>query len=478
MATFRPILTRLVLISSAALLLTGCPLSDDYYIDNGSKSVGGHSGFAGTGTTGGHDALGGAAQAGGTAGVSTLSACGTSNCANTCCNDQCADLTSDPSNCGTCGAACPGGQACVSGHCVSGWASMAAPPAEFIARSKAAYVAMGDQLFILGGADTNDNSLNDGAIYDPKTNRWTLISIDANALSTRRLATAVWTGSYVLVFGGRIDMYSAGYKDAAAYNPAADSWLPEPSDTTGRVGPIGVGSSLFSAFWGGWGANSAVIAGTERFDWSNSTWASASSSTYGDPGVLANTAWGFTGQYLYLYGGQVNSTTKTNAAYSYNLLTNAWASLGSGLSTGPTARWGAFGVWDGTSFYVWAGRDDTSAKNDGSGWSASTWKSMTATGAPAARWAPTRQTGWAFALGSGDLLFVGGQDALGNYFTNGGRYVTASTSSDAGTWTAIPSWPSGENHQWGVAAYVGGALVVWGGYNGTEATATGERWSP
>jgi len=356
---------------------------------------------------------------------------------------------------------------------------MAAPPATFVAREKSAYVAIDDRLFIFGGADTNDDSLSNGAIYDPRTNRWTLIVIDSNAPSPRRLATAVWTGSSVLVFGGRIDTVSAGYSDAAVYDPAADHWLSEPNNSNGRVGPIGVGSSLFSAFWGGWGANSAVLSGTERFDWSNTTWTAATSTTYSDPGVLAHTAWAFTGQYLYLYGGQVNSTTETSAAYSYNLLTNTWRSLASTSSTlAPSARWGALGVWDGNSFYVWAGRDDSSAKSDGAAWSSGTWKSMTSTGAPTARWAPSRQTGWAFARGSGDLVFIGGLDALGNYFNDGARYVENSTTAGAGTWTSIPKWPSGENHQWGVAAYVGGALIVWGGHNGTAATATGERWAP
>jgi len=453
---------RFALISSIAPLLTGCPLSDDYYVDSNSQA----------------GAMGGQSSGGnGTAGTSTSSTCSAANCSNVCCGNICSDLTSDPSNCGACATACPGGQACVSGHCASGWAAIAAPPASFVPREKAAYVVMGDRLFIFGGADTNDTSLNDGAIYNPKTNRWTLISTDSNTPSPRRLSTAVWTGTSVLVFGGRIDAITAGYQDAAVYNPSADHWLSEPSNSNGRVGSIGVSSALLTAFWGGWGAYSAVIAGTERFDWSSSAWSSATSSAYVEPGVLDNTAWAFTGQYLYLYGGRVNSTTKTNAAYSYDLLNNAWTSLGGTTLAAPSARWGAFGVWDGSAFFVWAGRDDSSAKSDGAKFGSGAWKTTSATGAPAARWAPARQTGWAYAAGPGDLLFIGGQDALGNYFNDGGRYVEASGSS-TGSWTPIPRWPSGENHQWGVAAYVGGTLIVWGGHDGTAATATGERWAP
>jgi hypothetical protein len=44
----------------------------------------------------------------------------TDSCAGTSCNGFCTSLTSDPSNCGTCGTACPSGTPCTSGACGSG----------------------------------------------------------------------------------------------------------------------------------------------------------------------------------------------------------------------------------------------------------------------------------------------------------------------------------------------------------------------
>jgi len=355
---------------------------------------------------------------------------------------------------------------------------MAPAPTTILARERPAYVVMGDRLFIFGGVDDNDNSFNDGAIYNPSRNQWTLLPIDANSPGPRRLATAVWTGSLVIVYGGRKESTEAGLSDSYAYDPSANRWTTLPSNTAGRAGALGVSSDTYSAFWGGYGLNFAYLSGAERFDLQAHSWAAATSATGADPGTLDSPAWAFTGQYLYLYGGRVNGANKTNAGYSYNLLTNTWSSLVSGTSTlAPTARWGAFGVWDGESFFVWAGRDDNTAKNDGAAFSAGTWKSMTATGAPSVRWAPTRQAGWAFARSTGDIIVIGGQDVAGNCVKDGGRYVTTSGSA-AGSWTSIPSWKSGEDHLWGVAAYVGGTLLVWGGRDGSAVTATGERWAP
>jgi hypothetical protein len=461
------LMTRLGLTLSVGLLLPGCPFSDDYFIDSN----------YGAAQAGGAASSGGARNSGGAAGAGLASACSASNCADTCCNDKCVYLLNDPSNCGLCGTSCPGGQACALGQCTGGWTTIAPAPASFVAREKSTYVAMGDRLFIFGGVDTAGYPLNDGAIYDPTTNRWSLVAIDANTPSPRRLASAVWTGTWVLLYGGRADSTSVGYQDASAYDPSTNSWIAIPTNSNGHVGAIGVTSSAYSAFWGGWGLNSVSIPGTERFSLATSAWAPAISNGI-DPGALDNAAWAFTGQYLYVFGGRINGLTKTNLGYSYDLVANSWSNLTASTSTTtPTARWGALGVWDGATFYVWAGRDENGVKNDGASLAAGTWKTMTTTNAPAVRSASARVSGWAFARASGDLLFIGGQDFLGNFLTDGGRY-TVNTLTTLGTWTSIPSWASGESHQWGVAAYVGGALVVWGGRNGTVLTTTGERWAP
>ncbi len=351
---------------------------------------------------------------------------------------------------------------------------MAAVPSGFAAREMPAYVGFGQQLFIFGGADVNGNSLGDGAIYDATTNRWTLVSIDSNAPSPRRLATAVWTGSLIIVCGGRAGSADAGISSCATYDPIGDQWGAIPPEITARVGAIGVASTTQAAFLGGWSTASTVLSGEERLDMTTNTWQSGS-----DPGVIDSPAFAFTGQYLHVFGGRLGGTTKSNGAGSYSLASNSWVTEAATTGTAVvSARWGAFGVWDGSTFTVWGGRDETTAKNDGQYNSVGNWTAIPyQTGAPSARWAPYRQTGWALARAAGDLLFIGGQDINGNCLGDGARY-TAGSGSTAASWTPIPRWNLSEDHQWGAAAYLGGALVVWGGRTGTALSSNGDRWSP
>ena len=473
---------RTCALAALSLLLPGCPLSDKYFIESDSiQNVGGFKGVGDTsvlaasgGSMAGTTSSGGAS----TAGSSPVATCIASQCSGTCCNGTCVDdLTNSPSNCGSCSTPCAVGQACVSSVCTSGWSTMAPPPAGFVAREMAAYVGFGDRLFVFGGQDVNGINLGDGAIYNALTNRWTMVSIDANAPSPRRLGTAVWTGSVILVYGGRVDVAGVSFSDGAAYNPATEKWSAITKSSTGRVGPIGAANSSQAVFWGGWGTSNIFLGGAERSDLTTSVWQAP---TVADPGIIDNTAYAFTGQYLLSFGGRLGGTTKTNGATSYDLISNSW--IGVPAVTGASvvsARWGAFGVWDGSTFTVWGGRDETSAKNNGQYNSVGNWTEIPyqAGAAPTARWAPARQTGWAFARKTGDLLFIGGQDFNGVCLGDGARYVFGSGTT-SGSWTPIPRWNATDDHQWGAAAYIGGALVVWGGRTGTGLASNGDRWAP
>ena len=509
---------------AALLVLPGCPLTDNYFVDPGhgegkggaSAGGGGGAGTGGTGTpdaaTGGNGGAGGAATGGsGGAGAATggnggagtggtgasdaatggnggagtggtgasdaaidaddAGSCNTGSCLGTCCGTLCVDLQTNPLRCGACTVACSAGQSCVAGACKGGWGPIAPPPPGFVAREKAAYTVFDSKLFIFGGADRNDMPLGDGAIYDPATNSWKVVSVNANAPSPRRFATAVWTGSRILVYGGRPLASSAGLANGAAYDPDVDQWSPMANGVTGRVGAVGGASTSVAVFWGGWGAIANPMGGGERYDVGTDAW----QPIMGGPGALEEPAWAFSGQALYLFGG-MGAGPKTNATWSYGLASNAWTQPGGMM--GPTPRWGAFATWDGLAMFVWGGRNEMTAMNDGKFLYNSMWTPMSQTGgAPSARWAPSRRSGWAFSRGSGDVVILGGEDANMRPLTDGGRYDSGLFSQTAG-WTPLPAWPSGEAHSWGVAAYAGGAVLLWGGRHGTLLTTTGERWAP
>lgn len=109
------------------------------------------------------------------------------------------------------------------------------PAAPIAARERASQVWAGNSLFIWGGSvadeagatspDLSPNGdvaeyLGDGAALDPATGRWT--ALPPAPLAPRMEAIAVWTGSVVVIAGGRDG--DQVLPDAAVYDPEAHSW--------------------------------------------------------------------------------------------------------------------------------------------------------------------------------------------------------------------------------------------------------------
>jgi hypothetical protein len=451
---------------------TGGRSSSDFTTENGgtggdpSGSVAGYRGAEVAGATG----IAGAAG-------SVIADCDPKACSGTCCNNVCVDPRSDPRNCGQCGNVCPAGRSCRAGTCF-GWTPMTPAPATLVAREKAAYAVMGSKLFVFGGLDAQGNPLDSGAIYDKATDAWTMLPRGANLPSARQLATAIWTGLRVYVVGGYDASSALADADGARYDPSGDSWLLLSGMSTGRVAPLLAAGSNYLLAWGGLTINSAAISGGERTTYSNGAtpnpWTIVTA-TYGStlPERTIDSAWASTTNDAFLFGGRVNGMTKTNRGYLFSFLSGAFTTL----VAGPTARWAAFAVSDGTAYYVWGGCNETTTMNDGYRYSSTgsggPWTAVSTVAAPSARWAPSRDTGWAFAFGTDDIAIIGGKDATGVPLTDGGRFNRATN-----TWTAIPNWLSREAHEFGVAALLDNEIFLWGGRDGDAITATGERYLP
>jgi hypothetical protein len=349
---------------------------------------------------------------------------------------------------------------------------MSAPPTGFVARWRAASVAMGDSVFVWGGSDSAGGVLDSGAIYSPTTDTWTSVAKDAYTPTARVLATAVWTGSVVVVFGGSDASGATPYNNGAVYDPAKNAWSTIPGASKARAASLGFWDGTRAIFYGGLGATAAAVVGADRFDLS--TW-SASTAT-GDPGAVLNPAYGFDGTNIYLEGGQV-AAARTDKVFSYTSNTDYWSMLTKSL----TARTNAFGVWDGSRFVVWGGQDNFGLKNDGKylGPSPSTaWTTMSTTNAPTARMAVPRRSGWVFETSPGVIALFGGETSTfgsGTFTTAGYTYDVAGAK-----WAAAPAFPSGEMHDYGVGVWTGEEFVVWGGRTGAALTPTltGERWKP
>lgn len=388
------------------------------------------------------------------------------------CKLQCVNPTTDSANCGGCGNDCGIGRSCAGAACTPRWVAMLAPPGSFVAREKSAHSAMGSKVFIWGGSTAAQADLNDGAVYDPALDAWSAVSAGGTPPSARVLATAVWTGSVVVVWGGGNAAGTADFSSGGRYDPVSGTW--QAMATLGA--PAGRRGSF--AFWTG--SRVLVYGGVDRFgtpspalglyDPVNDVWSQAS--TIGQPSARTHPTVGFSGSLLVIYGGLVNGNNANDRQYTYDVAANTWRQ-----GNGPSARYGAFGTWEGTYVVVWSGASPQ-LKSDGELYdpNANIWSKMTNMGSPQPRWAPRRQTGWSARVKPGVTLMVGGLGAMANmFFRDGGLYNSTTNS-----WTPIAAWPSGASHFWGVGVWTGSELVVWGGRTGTASalTTAGERYLP
>ena len=106
-----------------------------------------------------------------------------------------------------------------------GFRAITPPP--FAGRAGHAQVWTGDRFLVWGGT-SNNGLLADGAQYDPRTNTW--IAMSPSPLSPRADVAAVWTGRAWFLWGGRTGPMSnyTSADDGALYDPRTDRWATLP----------------------------------------------------------------------------------------------------------------------------------------------------------------------------------------------------------------------------------------------------------
>jgi hypothetical protein len=132
---------------------------------------------------------------------------------------------------------------------VGHWSTVAAAPLQ--GRSSPAVVWTGTEVLVFGGKSGRA----DGAAWNPATNTWRLMS-DAPTAGGQ-YTVAVWSGSEMLLWG-RVHGPNepAGPQDGLAYNPVQDSW---------RTLPAGPVPSLPYAA-GVWTGSELIVWGGQAFD--------------------------------------------------------------------------------------------------------------------------------------------------------------------------------------------------------------------
>ncbi len=342
------------------------------------------------------------------------------------------------------------------------WSLRAAFPGA--ARTRHTAVWTGSQMIVWGGDglvydagsdEWIEASLNDGWRFTASTNSWTAVGTTGSLPDARYLHTAVWSGTQMIVYGGR------GGFNAGAYNPTTNVW----SNVTRTNSPGGFYELIeHSAVWAGttmivWGglASNGVVSEGGRYAPGTNSWTPTSDSNAPLTRAEQTTVW--TGAEMIVHGGR---TLEPLTTYRYDPALDHWSLAAASSLTGTLTLHTA--VWSGTEMIVWGGLLlPSTSMGDGGRYNptTNTWTPGTATGAPAPRY--RHVAGW---IGT-EMIVWGGttNDATG------GRYTP---STNAWTATSTTNAPAGRNHP--VAVVTPTKFVVWGGYNTGGNVGTGGRY--
>jgi hypothetical protein len=217
------------------------------------------------------------------------------------------------------------------------------------------------------GGDTGDDEnvpRLDGASYDPRTDRWTVVPLDPRDVG-RTLHSAVWTGHEMIVWAGKMEKVAEPW-NGARYFPG-NGWsqistVNEPPATT--FGHSAVWADDRMIVWGG--LRNARHLATEAgaiYDPRRAVWRPMTLTDVPGPRGYHAAVW--TGAEMIVWGGVSTSlrltTVVLNDGGRYDPKTDRWTPVYTGGSGGPRAYHA--GVWaenpdrPGGRLIVWGGMD-------------------------------------------------------------------------------------------------------------------------
>ncbi|MDP1922217.1 MAG: hypothetical protein Q8L14_38620 [Myxococcales bacterium] len=154
-------------------------------------------------------------------------------------------------------------------------------------RHHAVFDSVNFQVLIWGGLLASGLPTNTGGRYDTANDVWQTMSTVA-APTPREGASVVWTGTKMVVWGGR----DAGglRNDGASYEPSTDTWqaLPSMGAPAAREGHTAVWTGTAMIVWGGLSAGGVRLDSGGLFDEALGTWVNVP--VLGAPGARAGHA--------------------------------------------------------------------------------------------------------------------------------------------------------------------------------------------
>jgi len=338
----------------------------------------------------------------------------------------------------------------------------------------------GSAMIVWGGlADSFDGELyDDGARYDPVSDTWTPTWRGDNP-AVRGAHTAVWTGSEMIVWGGygRQPATSRGetLKTGGRYDPALDSWRPttEVGAPTARRLHTAVWTGRWMIVWGGDNFTGTIPQTQKtgsRYDPIRDEWRPMAN--LNAPMIRSDHMAVWTGRTMIVWGGYSDDRTLPYPQWiksggAYDPVANRWTAIAT-----PSMALGNWGncpaVWTGDEVLFWgAGGVSAGLRYDPAH---DSWRFTSSSGAPSARYA-TAGT-WT----GNELIVWGGADwNTGEWLATGGRYDP-----EQDRWTSMSSYDAPAARDNHVMVWSGTEALVWGGFGprGGRYSPTEDRWQP
>ena len=339
------------------------------------------------------------------------------------------------------------------------------------ARYRHTAVWTGTEMIVWGGRAAESIYSNTGGKYNPSSDTWTSTST-INAPSGRFWHTAIWSGSEMIVWGGLANISPYDLNTGGRYNPGTDSW------TATNTADAPAGREFHTAVWTG---NEMIVWGGYSYDGIDHYWNTGgrynpntdswiATSTTNVPSGREDHAAVWTGSEMIVWGGYVfdGDDNYLDTGGRYNPVTDTW--IATTNSNVPIGRDVPSGIWTGSKMIIWGGYGESGYLNTGGSYSPGTdsWTSVSITGAPSARaghvavWTGSEMIIWGGLFRYYDYYFLG----------TGARYDPQMNS-----WATISNANAPAARTVAKAVWTGSNMIVWGGEvaSGT-ATATGGKY--
>jgi hypothetical protein len=314
------------------------------------------------------------------------------------------ELATTNAHCGACGYACVNGRQCVDGRCTPAWqpiSTVGAPDAR--GYHAAAFVA-GKYVVFGGSIEYDGPAIDTAGAYNPDTDTWSSVAPLKEARCTH---AAVSTGTEIYTFGGTM---TAG--STSDVGPGLERYVPNASQGTwttitaaGAPSPRNYLNMLwtgsFVVIYGGQDQSTVTLASGGRFDPTNSEWTAVScglSNCDRNMGVFF-----MEGSVAHFMGGSYNedypvwngNAKQATTGLTYDPATNSWSTWpqpddSTGVGMGPQ-------VDDGRRIYFPSGGDYVAIYDRQTGWlptDRSTMPTDLCGYGAAYAWSGTEMIGW------------------------------------------------------------------------------------